>query len=342
MSRKAVGKKRDGTARDLATSISGARRAPMPAFVKPCLALLKEKAPTGSDWIHEIKFDGYRIQAHLDKGTVKLLTRQALDWTEKFAPIAKAVATIRAAQIILDGEIVSEDQYGVSSFSKLQQDLKEGRSENFIYDVFDLMYLDGMDLRPAPLAARKKVLASLIKRLPKGTPIRYSESLAGSGAALLKRACQLHLEGIVSKRSDAPYRGGRGGDWIKTKCSDRQELVIAGYKPSTVDPHAIGALILGYYQKGRLQYAGRAGTGYTHKVAKELWKKLQPLRIDFPPFGTTPKEETKARNAKWVQPLLVAEVDFHGWTHGGRVRQASFQGLREDKAAKAVVRESAR
>jgi len=143
----------------------------------------------------------------------------------------------------------------------------------------------------------------------------------------------------VSKRASAPYRPGRNGDWIKTKCSHRQEFVVAGYAPSTVDPKAIGALILGYYDGGQLQYAGRVGTGYSHQVARDLWKRLQPLRADKPPFSRLPKEETRARNAKWVQPRLVVEVAFHGWTHGDRVRQASFQGLREDKAPTEVVRE---
>src|SRR5581483_8049755 len=166
----------------------------------PCLALLKDKAPEAPNWIHEIKFDGYRIQARLDKGKVKLLTRQALDWSQKFAPVASAVGGLGAAQAIIDGEIVSEDERGIYSFSKLQQDLKEGRSENFIYDVFDLMYLDGFDLTPAPLEERKEALARLVRRSPKKAPIRYSESLSGSGAALLKHACRLHLEGIVSKR----------------------------------------------------------------------------------------------------------------------------------------------
>jgi bifunctional non-homologous end joining protein LigD len=331
--------KRRNAAND-APPIPGARRAPLPDFVKPCLALLKDKAPEGPNWIHEIKFDGYRIQARLDNGKVALLTRQALDWTEKFRPVAKAVSALGAKQAIMDGEVVSEDAHGVSSFSKLQQDLKEGRPENLIYDVFDLMYLNGRDLTPAPLEARKRALAALVAPLPKNGPIRYSESLTGSGQALFKRACQMHLEGIISKRRDAPYHAGRGGDWTKTKCSDRQELVVAGYAPSSVDPHAIGALILGYYQDGRLRYAGRVGTGYTRRIATELYRQLQPLRTDRPPFGTTPKQETRARNARWVGPRLVAEVDFRGWTRDGLVRQASFQGLREDKPAKDVVRES--
>lgn len=323
-----------------AKPVPDARPTPMPAFIPPCLALLNGKAPEGPDWIHEIKFDGYRIQARIDCGDVRLLTRQALDWSTKFATVANVLRDLPIDQAIIDGEIVSEGSEGVSSFSQLQQDLKEGRGENLIYYAFDLLYLDGYDLTPAPLEARKEALRKFLPR-SKTAAVRLSEHFTEPGPMLLKHACQMKLEGIISKRRDAPYHSGRGGDWVKTKCSDRQELVVAGYAPSTVDPRAIGALILGYYRGGRLHYAGRVGTGYTHKVARDLWTRLQPLRTDKPPFGATPKEETRARNAKWVEPRLVAEVDFRGWTHGDRVRQASFQGLREDKSAKDVVRELA-
>jgi bifunctional non-homologous end joining protein LigD len=318
--------------------VPGARPAPLPAFIEPCLALLSTTAPGGDEWIHEIKFDGYRMQAHLDRGKVRLLTRKALDWTSKFSPIAEALKALPVEQAIIDGEIVSEDENGVSSFSTLQQDLKEGRGENFLYYAFDLLYLDGYDLTGAALEARKEALADLLSQTT--TPqVRPSEHFTESGTLLLKHACSMHLEGIISKRRTAPYHPGRGGDWIKAKCSDRQEFIIAGYAPSTVDPRAIGALILAYNKDGRLHYAGRVGTGYTHKLARELWQRLQPLRTDKPAFGAVPKEETRARNAKWVEPKLVAEVDLRGWTHGDRVRQASFQGIREDKSPKEVVRE---
>jgi bifunctional non-homologous end joining protein LigD len=318
--------------------VPGARAAPMPDFIPPCLALLSDVAPEGAEWVNEIKFDGYRIQAHIDHGKVKLLTRKALDWTQKFASIAEALKDFPADQAILDGEIVSESDDGISSFSQLQQDLKEGRGDRLAYYVFDLLYLDGYDLMPAALVDRKQALSRLLVRMPKG-PVKLSEHFKEPGGLLLKHACRMSLEGIIAKRSNAPYRPGRGGDWLKVKCSDRQEFVVAGYAPSTVDPRAIGALILGYYDKGRLHYAGRTGTGFSHKMARDLWKQLQPLLTAKPPFNPPPKEETKARNARWVEPRMVVEVDFHGWTHGDRVRQASFQGVREDKSPTEVVRE---
>jgi bifunctional non-homologous end joining protein LigD len=318
--------------------IPGARPAPLPDFIPPSLALLGVTAPDGADWLHEIKFDGYRMQARIDNGDVRLLTRKALDWTDKFAPIAEALERLPLEQAVLDGEIVSENDEGVATFSQLQQDLKQGRSENFVYYVFDLLYRDGYDLTAVPLETRKQALADLLEGSDL-RQVRLSEHFTETGTTLLKHACKIGLEGIISKRRNAPYRSGRGGDWIKAKCSDRQEFVVAGYAPSTVDPRAIGALILAYNRDGKLHYAGRVGTGYTHKTARELWTKLQPLRRDKPPFATAPVEETRARNAKWVEPKLVAEVDLRGWTHGERVRQASFQGLREDKSAQEVVRE---
>jgi bifunctional non-homologous end joining protein LigD len=329
-----------GKPEDDADPVPGARRAPLPDFIRPCLALLGDKAPEDADWIHEIKFDGYRIQTRIDRGESKLLTRQALDWSAKFATIAEAVASLPVEQAIIDGEIIAEDEAGLPSFSALQQGLREGRTGNFVYYVFDLLYLDGYDLMPAALEARKEALARLVARLSHEAPIRLSENFTESGGALLKHACRMKLEGIISKRRSGPYRPGRGGDWIKTKCSDRQEFVVAGYAPSEVDPRSIGALILAYYDDGRLRYAGRVGSGYTHKMARSLWTRLQPLRTETPPFGATPKEETRARNARWVEPHEVVEVDFRGWTHGDRVRQASFQGIREDKRPTEIVRET--
>jgi bifunctional non-homologous end joining protein LigD len=205
--------------------------------------------------------------------------------------------------------------------------------------AFDLLHLNGRDFAAAPLVERKAALERLMASLPRGMPLRFSEHFIEKGSLLLKHACNMSLEGILSKRSNAPYRPGRGSDWIKTKCSHRQEFVVTGYAPSTVDAKAIGALILGYYDGRQLLYAGRVGTGYSHQVARDLWKRLQPLRVDKAPFKKLPAEETSARNAKWVEPRLVVEVAFSGWTHGERVRQASFQGIREDKTATEVVRE---
>ena len=314
-------------------------RAALPAFVEPALATLADKAPEAGNWIHEIKFDGYRVQARLDNGKVRLLTRRGLDWTARFPSIARAVAALPASTALIDGELVVEDEKGVSSFSLLQQDLKAGRHDRMIYYVFDLMHRDGTDMRPLPLRERKAALAGLLEKPAKHGVVRLSESLTEPGPVLVRHACKFGLEGIVSKRVDAPYRSGRGHDWLKTKCSDRQELVIAGFMPSTADAHAVGALVLGYYRRGKLHYAGRTGTGFTHATARDLYRKLKTLRTGTSPFGAVPKEERGARMPVWVEPKLVAEVDFHGWTHGDRVRQSSFQGLREDKPAKEVVRE---
>jgi bifunctional non-homologous end joining protein LigD len=320
---------------------AGARRAAPPVFVAPCLATLSDKAPDSDNWVHEIKFDGYRIQARLGRGKVKLLTRKGLDWTKKFPTIADAVAKLPVGSALLDGEVVVEGEDGISSFSLLQQDLKAERHDRVVFYVFDLMYLEGADLKSLPLAARKDALAKLLKRQPARGPLRLSESLTEPGTTLLRHACKMGLEGIVSKVADAPYRSGRSHDWVKTKCSDRQEFVVAGVVPSTADAHAVGALVLGFYERGKLHYAGRTGTGFTRELARTLYRKLTALKSTKTPLETVPAEERSARKPIWVEPKVVVEVEFHGWTHGGRVRQASFQGVREDKAAKDVVRENA-
>jgi bifunctional non-homologous end joining protein LigD len=313
------------------------RHAPLPGFVPPALATLADKAPSSGNWVHEIKFDGYRIQARLDHGKVKLLTRKGLDWTEKFPTIAKAVAALPAKTALIDGEVTSDDTKGVSSFSLLQQDLKESRHDRMAYYVFDLLYLDGEDLRKLPLTERKEKLSRLVKRA-RG-PLRFSESIEDSGPTLLKHACKLHLEGIISKLRDAPYRSGRGNEWLKAKCSDRQEFIVAGFAPSTADAHSVGALVLAFRERGKLVYAGRVGTGFTHQTARELYRKFAAIAQKDCPFATVPGEERGKWAPVWVKPTTVVEVDFRGWTHSDRVRQASFQGVREDKSAKDVVRE---
>ena len=318
--------------------IKGAKKSDYPGFVEPELATLKAAPPLGERWVHEIKFDGYRIQARLDHGKVKLLTRKGLDWTAKFPSIADAVSGIDADTALVDGELVSEDSGGISRFSLLQQDLKAGRGDRMVFYAFDLLYLDGADLRPLPLTGRKEVLAKLIGTKARG-PLRLSESLTEPGPALLKHACRLGLEGIIAKRAAAPYRSGRGHDWLKIKCSDRQEFVVAGFMPSTADPHAVGALVLGVNDRGKLKYAGRTGTGFTHETARALYRRFKAVARKTSPFEPVPKEERGRRGPVWIEPETVVEVDFRGWTHGDRVRQASFQGLREDKSAGDVVRE---
>jgi len=321
--------------------LAAAPHGALPAFVAPCLASLGDKAPDSDDWLHEIKFDGYRIQARLDRGRVKLLTRKGLDWTRKFPTVADAIAKLPAKSALIDGEVVTEGSDGVSSFSLLQQELKASRHDRMVFYPFDLLHLDGADLTPLPLVSRKSALAKLLKRQPARDRLRFSESLTEPGTKLLHHACKLGLEGIVSKLADAPYRSGRGRDWIKTKCSDRQELIVAGVMPSTADARAVGALVLGFYERGKLRYAGRTGTGFTRDTARSLFRKLMTFKRDKTPFETVPAEERGVRKPIWVEPKMVVEVDFHGWTHGDRVRQASFQGVREDKVAKDVVREKA-
>ena len=309
-----------------------------PDFVAPCLARLEAVAPSGAGWVHEIKFDGYRIEARLNDGAAELKTRTGLDWTAKFKPIADAVAKFRAANAIIDGEVVVDVGNGISDFSTLQADLSSGRTDRFAYYAFDLLFLDGEDLRKRPLLERKAALAELVGKKRDGR-VRLSEDFTEAGPSVLKHACRLGLEGIISKHRDAPYRSGRTGDWLKIKCSDRQEFVIAGYKDSTVGPGLIGALAVGYYQDGAFRYAGRVGTGYTQKLARDLYRRQQPLRQDKPPIAK-PLETAQRRGVHWVKPELVAEIDSRGFTADQILRHPSFKGLREDKAAREVVRET--
>jgi bifunctional non-homologous end joining protein LigD len=311
---------------------------PSPKSALKAMPRLPEKVPDSRAWSYEIKFDGYRIQARLAGGEVVLKTRTGLDWTDKFPTIAGACGQLASHDVILDGEIVSANERGISDFSGLQDDLKSGRYDRMVYYVFDLLYLDGANLTSEPLSARRKALETLIRKLPKRGVIRFSESFEDGGPALLERACKMGLEGILSKLRDAPYHSGRSGDWVKTKCSNNQEFVVAGYEPSEKKRRAIRSLLLGYYEKHKLRYAGRVGTGWNESKERDLMQRLEPLAADKAPFGEIPPEE-RHRNVRWVQPKLVVEIDFRGWTRDALLRQASFQGVREDKPATQVVRE---
>ncbi|MDC7785445.1 DNA ligase D [Rhodoplanes sp. TEM] len=324
-----------------AKTTSAAKRksaaSPMPDFVPPCLATLADAPPDAPGWIHEIKFDGYRIQARLEDGAVVLKTRKGLDWTQRFLSVARAVAALPAGTALIDGEIVVENASGISDFSALQAALEAGR-EDFVYDVFDLLHLDGRDLRDRPLAERKAALADLVAKAPGDTLLRFSDHLAESGAVVHEHACRMGLEGIVSKRSDAPYRSGRGTDWIKSKCADRQEFVVGGYRLATGSTRAVGALAVGTFQDGELTYVGRIGTGYTQKTAGELFRRLSPLEVATMPFARLPADERR-RDMTWVEPELVIEAELRGRTGSGLLRHAAFKGIREDKASHEVLRE---
>ncbi|MFO1125395.1 MAG: DNA ligase D [Methylocystis sp.] len=319
--------------------IRGAKKTQLPNFVAPMQASAGA-APASRDWIHEIKFDGYRVQARIEAGRVRLLSRGGLDWTKKFGDeIVAALRGLPLGAALVDGEIVVETSAGASDFSALQDDLSAGRSDRFVYWMFDLLYLDGYDLRGATLLDRKGALASLLG-IETGDKLRFSAHFEDNGALVLSHACRLGLEGVVSKLRDSPYRSGRVKSWIKAKCFARQEFVIAGYTPSTVSRRAIGALVLGVYQHGALRHVGRVGTGFTTDMAHELFAKLDPLRTSSSTFGARLSAEA-ARHVRYVRPELVAEVEFRGWTADQILRHASFRGLREDKRAQDVVREKA-
>lgn len=316
----------------------GARKGAMPNFIEPQLATLVASPPTGERWLHEIKFDGYRIQAHIADGKVILYSRGGLDWTDKFGDqIVSDLLALGVTSAIFDGEIVVENQAGIADFSALQNDLSEGRTDRFVYYLFDLPYLDGYRLMNVPLEQRKALLEKLLAG--KNSILRFSESFDAEGVAVLSNACRMGLEGIVSKLKDGPYKTGRTKDWRKAKCIERQEFVIAGYVTSTASRNAIGSLILGVYENGKLQPVGRVGTGFSAQLAKELYKKLEAIRQQESPFAIA-LSAAERRGAKFVEPKLVAEVEFRAWTAEKRLRHASFRGLREDKPAKDIVRES--
>ena len=302
------------------------------------LATLVDCPPTGDDWVHEIKFDGYRLLGYVANGSARLVTRNGNDWTRKFPAIYAAVAKLKAKSAVLDMEAVVLDAAGKSSFQAMQQALGEGGNAQAIQAfVFDLLHLDGKDLRREPLTSRKTALEKLLQKSRQDKFLHYSEHIVGQGSEMLAKSCAMGLEGIVSKRADSPYSPGRQKSWLKAKCIKRQELVIVGYTAAKSGPRAIGALHVGYNDQGSLKYAGKVGTGFGIKAAQDLYDRLCPLKIDSPAVKGLPRG--LVRKAQWVKPALICEVAFTEWTEDGHIRHPSFQGLREDKPPAEVTME---
>lgn len=325
-------------------TVSGARPGVLPPFVAPALASPTPRPPAGPSWLHEIKFDGYRLQCRIDQGKVQFLTRNGHDWTDKFPALVTAAKALPARAALLDGEVVVRQPTGVTSFQALQDALGAGRNHLLSFYAFDLLHLDGFDLSDCPLIARKALLAQCLAGLGEDGPILLSEYVEGHGPEFIRAACRLALEGAISKRRDSPYRSGRGHDWLKVKCIERQEFVIGGFtRPSTGSSSAgpgggIGALLVGTYDEhGTLIYAGRVGTGFRQAEADRLRRRLESLRRPDPPFGAPIDRAEKG--VTWVTPALVCEVEFLDWTADGKLRHPAYKGLREDKSPATVRRE---
>ncbi len=315
----------------------GVRRARLPKSQLVELATLVDAAPTGDNWLHEIKFDGYRMVCRVENGKARFISRNGHDWTERLPELAQAAGRLAVEQAMVDGEVVSLKSDGTTSFQSLQNVFNEGRTSELVYYAFDILHLDGCDVTGVPLEVRKDILKLVVTETAHEA-IRFSDHLHGTGQEIIDQACHLHLEGIVSKRRDALYRPGRGLDWLKVKCSQRAEYVVGGFtKPSGHRSH-FGALLLGYHDHGKkLVYAGRVGTGFNAATLTALHQKLSKLERTRSPYSNLAGTTGQARDVTWVKPVLVAEIEFSNWTDEGLLRHPSFQGLREDKPANMVI-----
>ncbi|WP_458395649.1 non-homologous end-joining DNA ligase [Rhizobium ruizarguesonis] len=311
---------------------------PMPDRIEPCLALLKARPPKGDDWVYEIKWDGYRLSVHVEPTRIRILTRGGHDWTDRFPAIKQAALWLPVGTAILDGEAVVLDKQGRSDFGLLQQSLggRGGKksSSDAIFMAFDLLYFDGHDLRNSELDMRRHLLEDLVPAGEQGN-IRLSEEIEADGDQLLASACEHGLEGIIAKRRDAPYRSGRLGDWLKIKCTQSDGFAIVGYEKSSASFGGIGRLLLAARKGDEFVYVGGVGTGFNERSAAELREQMDNLIISKPAVDTGRK-----RNAVFIDPKLVAEIEYRAWTHDGKLRHASYKGLR-DAADVATVYELA-
>jgi len=330
----AVGKKK--LRLDLA-NVKGAVKAAIPDFIAPELATLVKAAPPGGEWVHEMKLDGYRMLCRIENGKAQMISRNAKDWSGSFLSVERCAARLPVDNAWLDGEVVVMEPDGRTSFQALQNALTTDHSAKLHYFVFDMPYLNGYDLRRVPLTERKGLLESLLESAP--AVLKLSAHIEGSGEEFFAQACKLKLEGMISKRAQSAYQSGRCRDWLKVKCSLRQEMVVGGYTDPEGTRSGFGALLLGVYEPdGKLRYSGKVGTGFNEVTLKSLHKRLQALETKAPAFSNPPRGY-EAKGAHWTEPELVAEIEFTEWTNDGTLRHPSFQGLREDKKARDVVRE---
>lgn len=311
---------------------SSLSRESYPEKISPHLATLVDQAPMGASWLHEMKFDGYRMLTFKKDKITRLISRNNHDWTAYFSNVHQELKQLKVKQAILDGEVVLLDKSKRPNFQLLQNAIKNGKNNPFIYYIFDVLHLNGFNLRPLPLIKRKEILKKILPQ--QSLNLRYSDYILGQGEKVFKEACKLGFEGIISKKKESPYEQRKSKTWLKVKCIESQEFVIGGYSKPQGNRQYFGSLFLGYYdKKGQLKYCGNVGTGFNEASLKSIYKALQKYKTTINPFDSNPPG---VKTAIWVEPQLVAEIAFTERTQSGTLRHPSFKGLRIDKPAKTI------